>query len=80
MEEVKIQPTGGSTAYSYRHGMSGQPANVVVCCNSNYYVLYFYATCFLKFIVHETNYEIVESAMVKLTGREKIDVAMGWML
>jgi hypothetical protein len=30
--------------------------------------------CFLKFIVHELNYEIVKFGMVVLTGREKIDV------
>jgi hypothetical protein len=27
--------------------------------------------CFLKFVVHELNYEMVKSGMVVLTGREK---------
>jgi hypothetical protein len=30
--------------------------------------------CFLKFIVHEMNSEMVKSGMVVLTGREKTDV------
>jgi hypothetical protein len=30
--------------------------------------------CFLKFIVHELNSEIVKSGMVVLTGREKTNV------
>jgi hypothetical protein len=30
--------------------------------------------CFLKFIVHELNYEMVKSRMVVLTGREKVNV------
>jgi hypothetical protein len=30
MMEAKIQPTRGSTAYSYHHGMSVQPIHVVV--------------------------------------------------
>jgi hypothetical protein len=30
--------------------------------------------CFLKFIVHELNYEMVKSRMVVLTGREKVTV------
>jgi hypothetical protein len=29
---------------------------------------------FLKFIVHELNYEMVKSRMVVLTGREKVNV------
>jgi hypothetical protein len=41
--------------------------------------------CFLKFIVHKLNSEIVKSRMVVLTGREKVDVAdanvaVGWKL
>ena len=41
--------------------------------------------CFLKFIVHELNSEMVKSGMVLLTGRERVDVAdadvaMGWKL
>jgi hypothetical protein len=40
---------------------------------------------FLKFVVHEINFEIVKSGMVVLTGREKADVTdanmtVGWML
>jgi hypothetical protein len=30
--------------------------------------------CFIKFIVHELNSEMVNSGMVLLTGREKNDV------
>jgi hypothetical protein len=30
--------------------------------------------CFIKFIVHELNSEMVNSGMVLLTGREKTDV------
>jgi hypothetical protein len=30
---------------------------------------------FLKFIVHELNYEMVKSEMMMLTDKEKIDVA-----
>jgi hypothetical protein len=37
-----------------------------MCCIS-----YFYAFCFLKFVIHETNSEMVKYGMVKLTGREK---------
>jgi hypothetical protein len=33
--------------------------------------------CFLKFIVHKMNSEIVKSGMVVLIGREKTDVIMG---
>jgi hypothetical protein len=29
--------------------------------------------CFLKFIVHELNFEMVKSGMVVLTGSEKVD-------
>jgi hypothetical protein len=36
--------------------------------------------CFLKFIVHELNYEMVKSGMMVLTKREKADVAVGWKL
>jgi hypothetical protein len=41
--------------------------------------------CFLKFIVHKMNSEIVKSGMVVLTGRQKTDVTntdviVGWML
>jgi hypothetical protein len=41
--------------------------------------------CFLKFVVHELNSEIVKSGMVVLTGREKTnvtdaDMAVGWKL
>jgi hypothetical protein len=50
-----------------------------------YHILNFYAICFLKFIVHTTNYEMVKSEMVMLTVRKKADVTntnvvMGWML
>jgi hypothetical protein len=31
--------------------------------------------CFLKFIVHKMNFEIINSRMVVLTEREKTDVA-----
>jgi hypothetical protein len=47
-----------------------------MCCNFNlYYVLYFYAIYFLKFIVHKTNSEMVKCEMVKLTGREKTNMS-----
>jgi hypothetical protein len=36
--------------------------------------------CFLKFVVHEMNSKMVKSVMMVLTGREKVDVAVGWML
>jgi hypothetical protein len=41
--------------------------------------------CFLKFVVHELNSEMVKSRMMVLTGREKAnvadaDVAVGWKL
>jgi hypothetical protein len=41
--------------------------------------------CFLKFVVHELNSEIVKSGMVVLTGREKTnvtdaDMAVDWKL
>jgi hypothetical protein len=29
--------------------------------------------CFLKFVVHELNYEMVKSGMMMLTEREKVD-------
>jgi hypothetical protein len=32
--------------------------------------------CFLKFVIHEMNSEIIKSEMVVLTGREKSDVDM----
>jgi hypothetical protein len=35
----------------------------------------FLYNCFLKFIVHEINFEIVKSGMVVLTERKKADVA-----
>jgi hypothetical protein len=49
-----------------------------------YHILNFYAIIFLKFVVHEINFEIV-SGIVVLTEREKADVTdadmvMGWML
>jgi hypothetical protein len=31
--------------------------------------------CFLKFVVHELNSEMVKSGMMLLTGREKTNVA-----
>jgi hypothetical protein len=36
--------------------------------------------CFLKFVVHEINSEMVKSGMVVLTRREKTDVTIGWIL
>jgi hypothetical protein len=41
--------------------------------------------CFLKFVVHEMNSEMVKSGIVVLTEREKTDiteadVAVGWIL
>jgi hypothetical protein len=41
--------------------------------------------CFLKFIIHKINFEMVKFGMVVLTGRQMTDVAntdviMGWML
>jgi hypothetical protein len=36
--------------------------------------------CFLKFVVHELNSEMVKSRMMVLTGREKANVAVGWKL
>jgi hypothetical protein len=49
-------------------------------CNSSCNPIYF-----LKFVVHKMNSEIVKSGIVKLTGREKVDVAdadvvVCWML
>jgi hypothetical protein len=32
--------------------------------------------CFLKFVVHKMNYEMVKSKIVVLTGREKTVVAV----
>jgi hypothetical protein len=57
-------------------------------CNSNlFYISYFnfLCNCFLKFVAHKINSEMVKSGMVKLTGRENADVAnadvrVGWML
>jgi hypothetical protein len=34
----------------------------------------FLCICFLKFIAHEMNFEMVKSGMVVMTGRENIDV------
>jgi hypothetical protein len=36
--------------------------------------------CFLKFVVHKLNSEMVKSGMVLLTEREKINVSVGWKL
>jgi hypothetical protein len=36
--------------------------------------------CFLKFVVHEMNFEMVKFGMMVLTRREMVDVAVGWML
>jgi hypothetical protein len=36
--------------------------------------------CFLKFIVHKINFEIVKSEMVVLIRRENADVAVNYML
>jgi hypothetical protein len=36
--------------------------------------------CFLKFVVHELNSDMVKSGMVVLTKREKVDVAVGFKL
>jgi hypothetical protein len=33
--------------------------------------------CFLKFVVHEMNSKMVKPGMMVLTGREKVDVAVG---
>jgi hypothetical protein len=33
--------------------------------------------CFLKFIIHEMDFEMVKSGIVVLTGRDKADVAVG---
>jgi hypothetical protein len=44
---------------------------IIMYCISSYNQIYF-----LKFIVHKINSEMVESGMVKQTGREKADVAM----
>jgi hypothetical protein len=49
-----------------------------MCCNPNlFYVPYFkiLCNCFLKFIVHEINFEIVKSKIAVLIEREKTDVA-----
>jgi hypothetical protein len=37
-----------------------------------YCILNFYAICFLKFIVHTMNYEMVKSEMVKLAGERRL--------
>jgi hypothetical protein len=34
--------------------------------------------CFLKFVDHELNSEMVKSGMVVLTGRENADMTVGW--
>jgi hypothetical protein len=39
-----------------------------------YCISSFNAICFLKFTVHKINSKMVKSRMVKLTGREKVDV------
>jgi hypothetical protein len=47
-------------------------------CNFNlFYVSYFkfLYNYFLKFVIHEINFEMVKSGMVVLTGRENNDVA-----
>jgi hypothetical protein len=36
--------------------------------------------CFLKFVDHELNSEMVKSRMVVLTGRENADMPVGWKL
>jgi hypothetical protein len=42
-----------------------------------FYVSYFnfLRICFIKFIVHKMNYEMIKSIMILLTGREKSDMA-----
>jgi hypothetical protein len=42
-----------------------------------FYVSYFnfLCICFIKFVVHEINSEMIKSIMVLLTGREKSDIA-----
>jgi hypothetical protein len=40
-----------------------------------YCTFIFYVICFLKFIIHTTNFEMVKSEIVKLTSREKTDVS-----
>jgi hypothetical protein len=40
-----------------------------------YSILNFYAICFLKSILYAMNYEMIKSGMVKLTEKEKADVA-----
>jgi hypothetical protein len=41
-----------------------------------FYVSYFnfLRICFIKFIVHKMNYEMIKSIMILLTGREKSDM------
>jgi hypothetical protein len=36
--------------------------------------------CFLKFVVHEINSEMVKSGMVVLTRRENTDMTIRWIL
>jgi hypothetical protein len=51
--------------------------SINMCCNSNlFYVSYFkfLYNYFLKFTIQNTNFEMIESAMVILTAREKSDV------
>jgi hypothetical protein len=36
--------------------------------------------CFLKFVDHELNSEMVKSGMVAMTRRENADVTVGWKL
>jgi hypothetical protein len=50
-----------------------------------YCIFSFNVICFLKFIVHKINYEIIKSEIVKLTRRENADVTdadmiVGWMV
>jgi hypothetical protein len=56
-----------------------------MCCN---FICSCNSICFLKFVVHEMNSEIVKSRMVVLTGRENADTTLllfgptgqnGWM-
>jgi hypothetical protein len=39
-----------------------------------YYIFNFNIICFLRFVIHKINSEMLNSRIMKLTGREKTDV------
>jgi hypothetical protein len=45
-----------------------------------YHILNLYTVVFFKFVVHKMDSKMIKSRMVVLTGREKADVAVTWVL